>query len=388
MKKWIIVLLAGCLLLIPLLIGAFLLAGGTVLAPSLTTISCTGVPGKLPASVPQPLNSIVTQAAAEWDTDPIALAVLFYNENGWSFDRKPPPPYGNGAPWPRSSAGAMGPMQFLPGTYFGYRNANPANQPGNPLDLTDAVYAAAQFLSDIGGKAGTPLGSPADPYKKPSILNALASYHSGPAFTSLGPNGRQYVSRGYKAYVALQTAGGLDGSTQVPNTCVLPDSSSGGDRFADTSALSCVAGTDIGTVQTAKGNNIRLCKVRSAVVNASIAANIEAFFAQADQIPGLNLQSGSSFRSPDAQIAVRRNNCGPSYYDIFVKPSGECSPRTAIPGESEHEQGRALDLTSNGLLITSYSSFAHQQVASIAPRYGLLPLSTRDEAWHFSISGG
>lgn len=187
--------------------------------------NCAATPGQLPAVVPQPVNSIITEAAALYDTDPIALAVLWHNENGWRFDREPPPPYGNGRPWASSPKGANGPMQFLYGTWRGYKNSNPASQPGDIQDLTDAMFGAAHYLSDLGGTVGTPLGHPSTPKLRPSIMNAIVSYHSGQAFDSLGPAGRQYIEKGYEAYQALQANGGLAGEgspAPVPSTCMTP----------------------------------------------------------------------------------------------------------------------------------------------------------------------
>ncbi|HXH04873.1 MAG TPA: M15 family metallopeptidase [Candidatus Nitrosotenuis sp.] len=352
---------------------------------------CITTPGALPESVPQPLNSIFTQAAAEWGVDPLALASIYRNENPITSDearsdesggyREPPPPYGDGEPWQTSFRSAEGPFQFLPGTFRAYQNSNPANQPGSVWDLTDAAYAAAHYLADLGATSGTPLGDPANPSEKPTIVNALVSYHSGPGFTQLGPMGQMYAQDGFAEYQRLSSEGSHSG---VVNDCeafmVAPASATEG--YPNTDHLACVAGTDTGIHQTAKGNTVRICNVRGITVNASISDQVEAMLAAAP--PELGLQ-GTGFRTVTRQAQLREQNCGPGQYNIWKKPSGQCRPPTAIPGESEHEQGLAVDLSSNGVLIRSRSSAAFQWLKANAARFGLKNLPS--EPWHWSTSG-
>lgn len=205
----------GALVLVLLLVPGLMLGGLLAFVIFLPFggggTTCTSGPGVLPvASVPQPLNGLVTEAAEQWGTDPLALAVLVHNEHGWTFDVPLPPPYGNG-PIPRTSeANAVGFMQFLLPTWRKYQNSNPAHQPGDIMDPKDALYAAAHYLLDLGGKKGNPLGSPAAINQEGTLLNAIVSYHSGPGFESvgLGPRGRQYMQKGYAAYLELLRAGG------------------------------------------------------------------------------------------------------------------------------------------------------------------------------------
>jgi len=79
----------------------------------------------------------------------------------------------------------------------------------------------------------------------------------------------------------------------------------------------------------------------------------------------------SARRSRDQQIALRRANCGPTDDDIYRKPSMQCTPPTAVPGTSEHEKGRAVDL--GGDLDV---------VAQLAPKYGLVA-TVPGEPWHY-----
>lgn len=101
--------------------------------------------------------------------------------------------------------------------------------------------------------------------------------------------------------------------------------------------------------------------LRSSVINLMAAA-------QAD---GTQVVVVSARRTQEEQIALRRQNCGTSEYDIWQKPSGKCRPETAIPGTSRHQDGTAVDLGGD----LGY-------VARNASRFGLVKtVSTED--WHF-----
>lgn len=95
--------------------------------------------------------------------------------------------------------------------------------------------------------------------------------------------------------------------------------------------------------------------------------------------------TGGGYRDSASQIATRMANCGTTYYDIYEKPSGQCRPPTAIPGRSMHERGLAMDLKSNGALITSRSNPAFIWLSNNAARYGFYNLPS--EPWHWSTTG-
>lgn len=99
---------------------------------------------------------------------------------------------------------------------------------------------------------------------------------------------------------------------------------------------------------------------------------------------GVELEGGG-YRSPASQIATRRANCGTTNYAIYEMPSSSCSPPTARPGRSMHEQGLAVDFTSGGRLIRSRSGSAWNWLAANAARYGLKNLPS--EPWHWSTNG-
>lgn len=89
----------------------------------------------------------------------------------------------------------------------------------------------------------------------------------------------------------------------------------------------------------------------------------------------------SGWRSNASQIALRRQNCGTTDYDVYQKPSSQCSVPTAIPGTSNHEAtlngqpyGLAADLGGN---LTA----AH----AVMGKYGLhTPVA--GEPWHFELT--
>ncbi len=67
-------------------------------------------------------------------------------------------------------------------------------------------------------------------------------------------------------------------------------------------------------------------------------------------------------------------------------PAEQCSPPTAIPGRSKHEQGLAVDFTIGGRTL-SYSDAAYKWMQANAGSYGWVN-SVPGEAWHWSVGGG
>jgi LAS superfamily LD-carboxypeptidase LdcB len=123
--------------------------------------------------------------------------------------------------------------------------------------------------------------------------------------------------------------------------------------------------------------------VRGFTVHAGIADDVEAMLVAA-AADGITF-GGSGYRSTERQIQLRIANCGPTHYDIWYRPASTCSPPTAVPGRSLHEQGRALDLTFEGRLITTRSNRGFQWLAANAASYGLFNLPS--EPWHWSTTG-
>jgi LAS superfamily LD-carboxypeptidase LdcB len=118
-------------------------------------------------------------------------------------------------------------------------------------------------------------------------------------------------------------------------------------------------------------------------VHTSIANNVRNLL-NAATAAGFSLRGGG-YRDPAGQIATRRANCGPTYYDIYEKPASQCTPPTARPGRSMHERGLAIDFTSSGRLITTRSDPAFVWLSNNAARFGLFNLPS--EPWHWSTNG-
>jgi peptidoglycan hydrolase CwlO-like protein len=122
----------------------------------------------------------------------------------------------------------------------------------------------------------------------------------------------------------------------------------------------------------------------SITVDSALASGLTSLLAAASA-DGISY-CGGGYRDPSAQIALREANCGTSYYAIYEAPSSSCSPPTARPGTSNHEQGLAIDFTCNGGgTIQSRSSSCFQWLDANAASYGLYNLPS--EPWHWSNDG-
>jgi hypothetical protein len=125
------------------------------------------------------------------------------------------------------------------------------------------------------------------------------------------------------------------------------------------------------SIPAATGNIVNVGGIE---VDASIASPLKAMMdaAAADGVP----LTGSGYRDPQEQIDLRKAYCGTTLYDIWEKPSGQCSPAVAIPGTSNHEKGLAIDFESSGW----------DWLAANAERFGFRAL-VGGEPWHYSQSG-
>ena len=151
-----------------------------------------------------------------------------------------------------------------------------------------------------------------------------------------------------------------------------------------TDTIACAATSAAGEVLTGPGAvPIRVCAAGPFVVDTTIAGQVTAMLAAAAG-SGLDL-GGTGYRSNARQIELRRTHCGPTTYDLYQRPAGECGPPTARPGQSMHEWGLALDITSAGRLIRSRDDPGWQWLAANAAIYGLINLPS--EPWHWSTSG-
>ncbi|HEY8543546.1 MAG TPA: M15 family metallopeptidase [Acidimicrobiales bacterium] len=120
-------------------------------------------------------------------------------------------------------------------------------------------------------------------------------------------------------------------------------------------------------------------------VDSGISAAVQDLLNDASAA-GVNM-CGGGWRSSDAQIELRKKNCGTTDYLIYEAPASECNPPTARPGTSMHERGLAIDFTCNGGgVIPSHSSPCFVWMDANAATYGLYNLPS--EPWHWSTTGG
>jgi septal ring factor EnvC (AmiA/AmiB activator) len=138
------------------------------------------------------------------------------------------------------------------------------------------------------------------------------------------------------------------------------------------------------TIEEAPGGLARVtCPTGGTItVAGSIGQNAQGLLDLAGQ-QGVPL-CGWGYRDPEEQIQLRREHCGTSEYAIYQMPSSQCSPPTARPGTSMHEQGLAIDFTCDGGSIAAGGS-CDNLLKSNADDYGLYNLPS--EIWHYSTNG-
>lgn len=131
----------------------------------------------------------------------------------------------------------------------------------------------------------------------------------------------------------------------------------------------------VGEDQTTMASGFLVHKCLANSVNALVPTAVAAGFTL----------TGSAWRSHQAQINLRIKNCGGNtYYNIYEKPSSRCSPQTAIPGNSMHERGLAIDfdLPPRG---TAARDAKVKWLKKNTPSFGLYNLPGED--WHYSTNG-
>ncbi len=201
------------------------------------------------------------------------------------------------------------------------------------------------------------------------------------------------------SYLALQTQGSVLQSETTSNqygfTKVIPgllralsntglsDATETGSATTPTTGTG--APTNTGSLPSGPVDISETVEVTGGIrAHKSIAANFERMIAAAN-VAGLPLSASSGWRDPQKQIDLRRQNCGPTEYDIYQRPSGECDPPTAIPGTSNHEGGLAFDLACGDGRIETSSDPCFVWLSANAAAYGLKNLPI--EPWHWSVDG-
>ena len=165
----------------------------------------------------------------------------------------------------------------------------------------------------------------------------------------------------------------------------VPSSGSGSGSSNTTTPPSSGSGTT--TTTPPSGNNPyptpALTTVNGITVASSVADRVRGLL-NAASADGINL-TGYGYRDFNAQIALRRQNCGTTQYAIWEMPPDACSPPTARPGYSYHERGIAIDFMANGRFINSRSNPGFIWLAANAGRFGFYNLPS--EPWHWDTRG-
>jgi hypothetical protein len=216
---------------------------------------------------------------------------------------------------------AVGPMQFIPSTWRAFGLDGNGDGVADPHNIFDAALTAARYLCS----SASPMKAEAD------WRAALLAYNHSSA----------YVSQVLKAAFGYRDAIAPNVDPNAP--------------------VDLVNVPGIG------------------LTSASWAPQVRSLLAAAEA-DGVHL-TGSSYRDPAQQIALRRAHCGTSQYAIYEMPSSRCHPPTARPGTSNHERGLAVDFDR----CSSRGSSCYRWLKLHAARFGISNLPS--EPWHWSVDG-
>lgn len=284
---------------------------------------------------------------------------------------------------------AVGPMQFIPGTWRAY--ADPGDDPQN---IVDAARATARLLCAVADYHHAPLTDPAVEEA------AIRAYN----------NSGEYVAQVRAFRDDFEVLNGATGGGKVTADDVMGKlGAEGSARWAalgeritaapggglDTAynavdPLARVVWNTLGSTSeqvavslSTDASEAGMVTVGGITVSEAIGDDLEALL-NAAAADGVAL-TGSGWRSTDEQIELRRQHCGTSDYDVYQRPPGECSPPTAIPGTSNHETGLAIDFRDGDGVSLSWGSPGFAWLSENAGRFGLYNLPS--EPWHWSVDG-
>ena len=133
-------------------------------------------------------------------------------------------------------------------------------------------------------------------------------------------------------------------------------------------------------------------RVGSISVHPCLAKELRSLLAAASE-DGIVL-GGWGWRSTAQTISLRQRYCplpasGSGWYwtVLSLLPSGNCEPPVAMPTQSRHEYGLAVDFTcgTQRAAVNSRRSRCYRWLAANAHKYGLYNFTA--EPWHWSIDG-
>ncbi|MEJ7845251.1 MAG: M15 family metallopeptidase, partial [Acidimicrobiales bacterium] len=153
---------------------------------------------------------------------------------------------------------------------------------------------------------------------------------------------RQIAEEQARLAAAAAAAAASAASAAAEAARTRPSSSGGGSSGGSTSSGGGGGSTARTTSPPRPVGNVTLQTVRGISVASSIADQLDRMMGAAEAA-GLVL-GGGGYRSSDAQIRLRQQNCP----DVYDSSPSSCSPPTARPGASNHERGLAVDFTCDG----------------------------------------
>ena len=177
------------------------------------------------------LGGTIDAAAQEWNLDPALLHAVSQTESGQQ------------ASGPDSSAGAIGPLQVMPGTAADMGATN-------PRDPTQNVYAGAKYLSGL-----------LDKYQEPQL--AVAAYNAGPqrvddylaGKASLPAETTAYVPKVARAYATIAGASGQSSASRPAGSYDVAAADTGSMSDANPSPLAPPSSSSGGSGNTASAGS-------------------------------------------------------------------------------------------------------------------------------------
>lgn len=125
-------------------------------------------------------------------------------------------------------------------------------------------------------------------------------------------------------------------------------------------------------------------EVQHFIFCAAYATKLQQLFTVAYKANPKIVLTGGAFRTYEEQLQARKDNNCPN---VLTSPANKCTPPTAIPGTSLHEQGLALDLYCDGKLINVVDNPSTKKcfdwLKTNAGVYGFK--NFEKENWHWSI---
>lgn len=100
------------------------------------------------------------------------------------------------------------------------------------------------------------------------------------------------------------------------------------------------------------------------------------------QYVGLNISVG--YRTCEHQLSLRKLNCGLGDFNLYQKPSEQCTPPTEPAGRSLHNEGLAIDFYCYGYALFENSP-CYPWLKQNAQNYHLY--NHAEESWHWSTTG-